>query len=141
MKYSVEYLEQTLATALQGRSPEVYLRDGCNRLVDFCRQGSNRWKLFGPYWSVVRQLLASHRPDFAQADHWHGGESAPDYLSFYDYGNEVYNLCAALAYLSRGGDYINLDQPHSIDLPDGSQALYDPDTGIVYDDTGGDRPR
>jgi hypothetical protein len=94
-------------------------------------KGRDRWKLYGPYWPALKTVMAEYQPELNTAE-WNDGQPAPDFLSLYDYGEAALNLAAAMMYLNRG-EHFNLDPdaPHSINMPDGSEALYVPGVGLI----------
>lgn len=135
MKYSQAELYEFAAEGMDGRSPKEYVTQGVKALGKWIQDDptGQRWKMFGPYWPGVRELLEEYKsPVAAIAQDW--GE-VPPYLEHYNYGSDSFNLLAAIAYINRHGDYLNCqdDQPHSIEMPNGANALYLPGSGLVSD--------
>lgn len=127
MRFDQLELEALQSQLVQGHTPERYCKKAADSIATMLSQNSQAWKRFGPYWPVVRGLLNEHRPDVPTP--W---GDPPDYLAHYDYQDPMLNTIAALRYLSRDGEYLApLGSPHSIELADGSNALYDPELGII----------
>lgn len=128
MLYSQDDLDGFKESALKGRSPAEYVKQGAASLIRWLQSdmAGDRWHAFGPYWPVVQAVLV--QAGYGAAREW---GTAPDFLSRYDYGDDFLNLLASLAYLNRDGAYLSQGQPHSVELPDGSEALYLPEIGIV----------
>lgn len=133
MRYSVEELQAIAPTALDGRSPQEYVKTGVEKLVQWLGADPHNqcWKRFGPYWPAVQELLEEYAPGNNLTGAW--GE-VPDYLQHYNYQADALNLLAAMSYLNRDGEeYVNAveDHPHSIELPNGEQRLYVPGSGLL----------
>jgi len=127
MRFNRLELEALKSQLTQDQSPAQYCKKAANSIAAMLKQDSQSWKHFGPYWPWVQSLLANHRPDVPT--NW---GDRPDYLAHYDLGDEMLEAIAALQYLNRDGDYLApLGTPHSIEMPDGSNALYDPELGII----------
>jgi hypothetical protein len=127
MRFDPLELEALKSQLTQDQSPKQYCSRAADSIATMLSQDSQAWKRFGPYWPWVQSLLANHRPDVAT--NW---GDRPDYLAHYDLGDEMLETIAALRYLNRDGDYLApLGSPHSIEMPDGSNALYDPELGII----------
>ncbi|MBD2019316.1 hypothetical protein H6F43_03850 [Leptolyngbya sp. FACHB-36] len=132
MLYDADELEQRAAEALKGRTPEEFLTLGTERLTNWLRRNPRSWMAFGPYWAVMQSLLQTYQPDYVPAATWNDGNPAPDFLSRYNYNNDLLNWVAGMSYLNREGDvFSDPEQPHSIQLPDDSQALYIPTIGLI----------
>ena len=131
MLYSLEDLQLAAVDAFGGRSPEAYVSEGVPKLAKWLSADptNQRWKRFGPYWGVVKELIAKFSPNEITGE-W---GDVPSYLSRYNYQSDALNLLAALMYLNREGEYVSTDpsEPHTIQLPDGSQALYVPNSGLI----------
>lgn len=122
--------QHAVMSELSGRRPSDYVAESVPKLVKWLQQDPKRWRLLGPYWPAAKELIEGYAPSSDVAADW--GEP-PNYLSHYNYRADVLNLMACLMYLDREGDYINLpaDAPHLIELPNGQNALYIPETGLV----------
>jgi len=129
MRFDPLELEALRSQMLQKYTPESYCQKAADAIASMLGQRPDHWQHFGPYWGVVQALLLSRRPDLAaQVQDW---GTPPDYLAHYDAGDEMLNAIAALQYLNRDGEYIAPSGPHSIEMPDGSNALYYPGIGIA----------
>lgn len=137
--YNREELNAIARGAMKGKTAAQYVKQGTTELVKLLGGNPKFWQCFGPYWGIVQALLAKHQPDFKMPAEWNNEEPPPDYLSHYDYGDDGLNLVAALQYLNRDGDYLaHPDQPHSIELADGSDALYMPGVGLLSQEDSSD---
>lgn len=132
MRHDRAELEQIAAEKLPEVNRDEYVKKGVDRLATWLEMNPRYWQMLGPWYAVVQELLLRLKPEFEQALTWNGGSPPPDFLDDYDYGEDFLNLFAALTYLSREGEYVpNPDHPHSIQMPDGSQALFVPGIGII----------
>lgn len=129
MLYNRSELESMASAALKGRNLQAFLKQGTSALVGLMQQKPDYWKLFGPYYGVIKKLLIKYQPQFKQPQDW---DDVPDYLSHYDFGDDLLNWTAAMSYLSKDGDYLQpIGHPHSIDLPNGTNVLFLPGVGII----------
>jgi hypothetical protein len=129
MLYDRTFLETEADRVLGSRTSEQFLKAATGTLVPLLGRSPNWWKCFGPYYPVIQKMLREYQPDFELPNSW--GEP-PDYLTLYDAGDNLLNWVAAMSYVNREGDYMSHpDQPHTIQLADGSNALYMPGVGIL----------
>lgn len=131
MKFSTDELKAIAADALKGRSPKTFLTEGARQIASWLGT-SDRWTDFGPYWPIMQRIIDTYGDGSAAG--WNSGEPAPDYLEHYSTGDDVLDWAAALTYLNRDGSYHTSGQPHSIELTDGSMALYTPGVGLLETD-------
>lgn len=127
MLFDRSELENLKSQLAQTYSPEQYCSKAADSIVAMLDRNSQSWKHFGPYWPVVQTLLARYRPDVPT----HNWGTPPDYLSHYTYNDPMTDAIAALHYLNRDEYLAPLGTPHSIEMPDGSNALYEPELGII----------
>jgi len=123
-------LEALKSQLVQKYSQQSYVETAIARMADMLRANPNLWQHFGPYWPLVQRFILDYKPEMtAMAMDW---GVPPDYLSHYNYGDDMLNAIACLQYLNRDGEYMApLGHPHSISLADGSMALYSPTLGII----------
>jgi len=113
----------------QNYSDQQYCQIAVGQIAAMLDVNPMAWHHFGPYWPLVQELFSKYRSKDTRPMEW---GDPPSFLSQYQYGSDVLNAIAALTYLNRDGDYLaQQDDSHSIDMPDGSQALYLPGVGIV----------
>lgn len=125
--YSPDDLEEMTELALKGRSPDVYLEQAIDALVEFCLSSPTAWMQFGPYWPVVNNLVS----DRVDTSAWEISLDQQRLLLRYRISDPVKAAVAALNYLEREGDYLPPNEaPHTIVLPNGEQALYVPGAGV-----------
>jgi hypothetical protein len=130
MLFDALELKALQSQLLQKHSEPEYVAKAVKSIADMVQTGPDVWKRFGPYWPQVQALIMRYQPELTQrVQQW--GEP-PDFLSKYSYGDDMLNAIAALQYLNREGDYLSpVGHPHSIEMPDGSNALYSPGVGII----------
>ena len=115
---------------LQNHTEQSYCQKAVDSILTMLQSKPDSWKHFGPYWPVVRGLILEYRPGEERRTLEWG--DPPDYLSHYDYGDDMLNAIAALQYLNRDGEYLApVGHPHSIELENGDNALYSPALGLI----------
>lgn len=117
-----------------GISPDEYATRAASTLGDWLTGASASpmaWLAFGPWWGFVQKQLPN-----IDTSRWAGGDAPPDELSHYTEFDPAYlGLFAAMQNINRHGGMVSLmNEPQSIVLADGRNALYSPETGILEDE-------
>jgi hypothetical protein len=115
-----------------GIAPEAYLRKGKPVLANWLKAGPMNWILLGPWWGFAQKLIG----DAVDVSQWAGGDIPPDELAHYTNFEPVHlGLFMAMQSINRNGNSISMmNEPQSIVLADGRNALYSPEDGIIETD-------
>lgn len=109
-----------------------YLSKGLPFLAKWLNQDPRRWVLLGPWWGFVQQQIGNT----IDTSQWAGGDTPPEEINHYTNFEPAHlGLFLALKNINRhGGTVLMTDEPQSIVLADGRNALYHPEDGIIETD-------
>ncbi len=123
-------VEERAAEILQEKnlSPQEVLQRGTTGQLKMLSEDPQHWRRFGPWWPRVKAILLKYQGQKAAFCADWGGD--PDFLRHYTYGSDLLDWVAAFEYLDRDG-FWDVHKPHLIQMPDGSERLYDPAYGFL----------
>lgn len=130
MLFEESSLRDRAREILKGKHPDNFLETATKNLRGWLEENPTNWVLFGPYWGCVWRLMRKYQPDF-DVSQWNNGENPPSYLANYRYQSPIMEWVAAMEYLNRHGDRVDMNTDESILMPNGDRATYRPTVGMI----------
>lgn len=125
MYYEKQHLLNSFERGRKGKTPEEFISDTANTLLDVWIKTDNGQGLFrytGGFWEVLYPILKKEAPEklkeyeniVGELDHFN-----PQIKEQFDYQSDLLNLLGALRYMNERADrFHSADEAHIIEIED-----------------------